>query len=254
MAKQVRNPVAKKQIEYSSRITVAEANDIIRKFVGVPFRDLADFAEIKDLKTDKGLVGKILERKIGIPNSNAQIDLADGELKTNKCNVEGLPKERIFITQIKTQFDNIIAGQEFEETHLFKKIQRLLYVPVCKDGEQANWFFFPPILVDLNSSYFENIKKHLKSDHRRIVDQLKRHIEVDGEIHTANGTLIQVRTKDYRPYSPIFSKIYDKEIANKNYAFYFLPVFGTFLQLLSSDYPYRQNIGRISKVTLKKIG
>ena len=55
------------------------------------------------------------------------------------------------------------------------------------------------------------------------MQKLKEHIETsrDGFIHTSNGTHIQVRSKDSKPYHPIYSARYGREVSNKNHAFYF---------------------------------
>ena len=49
------------------------------------------------------------------------------------------------------------------------------------------------------------------------------HIETskDGLIHTSNGTHIQIRSKDSKPYHPIYSHKYGRYVSNKNHAFYF---------------------------------
>lgn len=233
-----------KKVEQVSRIGLREAHELIREMVGIPFSELLDLSNQADLKTDKGLVGKLLELKIGIPNSSAKLDLSDGELKTNKCDPTGKPLETIFISQISQQFDEIIGGKPFEESYLWEKIRNLLYVPVCKQGSQSNWFLLPPVVVRLESKNFEAIRRQLTADFKRIVEQLKEHIETSGSIHTSNGVFIQVRSKDSKPYHPIFSTTYQKNISNKNHAFYFRKNFANFIQQLSSDYPYNRQTRR----------
>lgn len=43
----------------------------------------------------------------------------------------------------------------------------------------------------------------------------------DGFIHTSSGKHIQIRSKDSKPYHPIYSDIYKRNISDKNYDFYF---------------------------------
>ena len=233
-----------KKVEPVTRIGLQEANELIREIVGIPFSELLDLSTQVDLKTDKGLVGKLLELKIGLPNSSAKLDLSDGELKTNKCDPTGKPLETIFISQISQQFDEIIAGKPFEESYLWEKIRNLLYVPVCKQGSQSNWFFLPPIVVRLESRDFQNIRNQLRSDFSKIIEQLTKHIENSGIIHTSNGFYIQVRSKDSKPYHPIFSETYQKNISNKNHAFYFRKNFAKVIQQLSTDYPFNRQTRR----------
>lgn len=63
----------------------------------------------------------------------------------------------------------------------------------------------------------------LKEDYYSICKQLGEHIETsaDGFIHTSNGKYIQIRSKDSKPYFPIYSDKYAKHISNKNHDFYF---------------------------------
>ena len=54
------------------------------------------------------------------------MDFEDGELKTNKCDASGKPKETVFITQIAGVIDELIEEKTFEETHLYEKINNIL--------------------------------------------------------------------------------------------------------------------------------
>ena len=219
---------------------LSEGKSNLLKFVGIPFGQLFTPDELFDLKTDKGIVGKLIEKTIGLQNTSSTLDFDDGELKTNKCFRDGRPKETIFITQISSAFDHIIGGGRFEDTTLFLKIQNMLCVPVCKEGETAEWFLLPPIHVDLSRPEWSNVSNQIEEDYYFIAEQLRYHIETsnDGFIHTSNGELIQVRSKDGKPYNPIYSDIYGREISNKNHAFYFKKSFMNYLQELSDDYPY----------------
>ncbi len=217
-----------------------KAKGLLVPFVGVPFGKLFKPNELMDLKTDKGIVGKLLERAIGLSHSSATLDFEDGELKTNKCCPDGRPRETMFITQVSSVIDDILGMQPFLQTPLFKKCQNLLYLPVCKDGVTADWMFLPPIHVDLRTPARAGIRKQLEKDYRSIAEQLASHIEnsADGFIHTSNGELIQVRSKDAMPYSPIYSGKYGRYVSNKNHAFYFRKEFMIGLQSQSSDYPF----------------
>ena len=52
-------------------------------------------------------------------------------------------------------------------------------------------------------------------------------------LHTANGKYIQVRTKDSKPYHPIYSEKYGREISDKNRAFYFKKEFMKYIVSLA---------------------
>ena len=155
--------------------------------------------------------------------SNTNLDFDDGELKTNKCDSVGNPRETVFITQISSVIDELIQERPFEQTHLYEKISNILYVPVCKDGNPKDWMFLPSIHIDLTSPRYAELRNIWRNDYYSICRQLKRHIETspDGYIHTSNGQHIQIRSKDSKPYHPIYSSTYGRYVSNKNHAFYF---------------------------------
>lgn len=168
--------------------------------------------------------------------SNTHLDFEDGELKTNKCDSNGKPKETIFITQTASIIDDLIKESNFYESILYKKIKNLLYVPISKDGPPEEWRFLPCIHINLEDKKFLELKKQLEEDYYSICKQLKAHIEKengDGFIHTSNGKFIQIRSKDSKPYHPIYSKIYNKNVSDKNLAFYFKKDFIQYIKSLS---------------------
>lgn len=204
-----------------------EACEKLNKLAGIKFRDLFSADDMKEIIVNKGKTGQLLELSLGMHLSSSDLDFEDGELKTNKCDSNGNPRETVFITQISTMIDELLSQKEFENTKLYKKISNILYAPVCKDGAPGDWMFLPSIHVDLSDPSFAELKNIWRSDYYLICKQLKEHIEQspDGFIHTSNGELIQVRSKDAKDksgkYHPIYSEIYGRYISNKNHAFYF---------------------------------
>ena len=86
--------------------------------------------------------------------------IENGELKTNKCDAFGNPKETVFITQISGIIDELIEERPFENTHLYEKIKNIYVgietqVPVYGkkqitfSSENINEFF----TVQNNSAY-----------------------------------------------------------------------------------------------------
>ena len=200
-----------------------EACTKLNTITGIPFGNLFSPEDMKTIILNKGKTGQLLELSLGMRLSNTNLDFEDGELKTNKCDATGNPRETVFITQISTMVDDLLCARRFEETHLYEKISNILYVPVCKDGEPRTWMFLPCIHIDLESPRFSALREIWRDDYYNICGQLKNHIETssDGYIHTSNGKHIQVRSKDSTPYHPIYSHIYERNISNKNHAFYF---------------------------------
>lgn len=200
-----------------------EAYEKFNSLAGIRFNELFSSSDIDMIIVNKGKTGQLLELALGMNLSSTNLDFEDGELKTNKCDASGNPKETVFITQISSVIDELIQMRPFEDTHLYEKISNILYVPVCKDGDPRTWMFFPCINIDLKTSKFATLRSIWEDDYYSICRQLKQYIETsdDGFIHTSNGTHIQVRSKDSKPYHPIYSSTYGRYVSNKNHAFYF---------------------------------
>lgn len=202
-----------------------EAQARIEKLAYIPFKEYLTPAQVQDamMKINKGKTGQLLELTIGLNLSNTTLDFEDGELKTNKCDRAGKPLETMFITQTASIIDELLAKRTFKDTKLYKKIQRLLYVPISKDGSPADWMYLQPIQVDLSLPKYAVLAAQLEADYYHICDQFNTQLSESSRatLHTASGKFIQIRTKDSKPYHPIFSSIYGREISDKNRAFYF---------------------------------
>lgn len=200
-----------------------EAQKKIEKLAYIPFGEYLTEEQFNNIVVNKGKTGQILELTIGLQLSNTTLDFEDGELKTNKCNSLGIPTETMFITQTASIIDELLSFKPFEETKLYKKINRMLYVRITKEGEPENWMFLPPILVDLSLPKYVELATQLKTDYIDICDSLNDQLcqSPDAMLHTANGKYIQIRTKDSIPYHAIYSETYDRIVSDKNRAFYF---------------------------------
>lgn len=198
-----------------------EANIHFNSIANKPFSELFSTEDMAGIIRDKGRSGKLLERAIGLSNTNVNKDFEDGELKTNKCDASGKPSETIAITQISSHIDDLIANVPFETTWLYEKISNMLYIPVCKDGTPNEWFFLPSIHINLKDSKYESIFNQLKEDYNYICSEIKKTCEDKKQLSTISGKYIQIRTKDSQPYHPIMSKTYNYAVSDKNRAFYF---------------------------------
>jgi len=207
----------------------------LEKVVGIPFGSL--MKKIPNLKLDKGKTGKILESLLGLPPSNKLRDFEDGELKTNKADHNGKPLETMFIMQISKAFDNIISNESFRDSRLYKKIKKVIYVPVCKIGPVENWYFHPYLKWDLKKDL--SLCNILEQDYNIIREKVKVDLSncSDRFIHTSSGDFIQIRTKDAKPYNPIYSNTFKRYVSNKNFAFYFKKEFMIYLQRRSGFKP-----------------
>ena len=199
---------------------IRDALNKIKPLVGKKFSEIFTDDDLKAIIKNKGKTGQILELAIGLKLSNTTIDFEDGELKSNKCDINGKPKETMFITQISSIIDELLSSKNYKETKLYEKIAHILYVPICKEGEPKNWFILDAFIVEDKDPY-KDIYVQLEEDYYTICQELNRHIEETGSIHTSNGELMQVRSKDSKPYTPIHSKLLGIDVSNKNHAFYF---------------------------------
>lgn len=200
-----------------------EAKKLINALAGKEFGQVFKQEQMIDIIKNKGKSGQLLEMALGLNLSSTNLDFEDGELKTNKCDADGKPLETMFITQVSKMIDELLVGKDFYNSNLYKKIDNLLYVPISKVGAPSQWMFLPCVHVNLCDEKFNGLKLQLEKDYYSICDQLNEHIKTksDGFIHTSNGEYIQIRSKDSKPYHPIYSDIYNKEVSNKNHAFYF---------------------------------
>ena len=213
-----------------------EAQSRIEKLAYIPFKEYLSPERVQDamMIINKGKTGQLLELTIGLNLSNTTLDFEDGELKTNKCDRTGKPLETMFITQTASIIDELLSKRNFQDTKLYKKFQRLLYVPISKEGSPADWMYLAPIQVDLSLPKYHELAQQLEADYYSICEQLNQQLSESNRstLHTASGKYIQIRTKDSKPYHPIYSTIYKREISDKNRAFYFKKEFMKYITSL----------------------
>lgn len=202
-----------------------EANVHFNSVANIPFKNLFSEEAMNDIIRNKGKAGQLLEKTLGLANTSSNLDFEDGEMKTNKCDSTGKPLETVAITQISSHIDDLINAVPFEDTWMYKKISNMLYIPVCKEGTPENWFFLPSIHINLLSDEYKDIMVQLKKDYEYICAEIKKTCDNGEMLSTINGKYIQIRTKDSTPYHPIYSKIYNRNVSDKNRAFYFRTAF-----------------------------
>lgn len=209
---------------------IIEAIPKLRSVENIKFSTLFQRDELKDIIVAKGNTGKLLEKIIGLPAGNTLRDFEDGELKTNKVRADGSPLETMYISQISSRVDELLNNIDFKDSWIYKKISRLIYVPVVKESSNPNnWYFLPHYYVEINNS--SEIYNQLNRDFENICQKMQNDIENgDGYLHTSSGVFMQIRTKDAKPYKPIYSNKYGKIISNKNFAFYFKKEFMIHIQ------------------------
>jgi len=219
-------------------VKLETAFNLLKKIKNKNIKELIDSSNtsIKEIKINKGGAGQLLLQFLNLPLDSKLKDFEDGELKTNKTDKNGKSKETIFITQISQIIDELISDKPkiFLESNLYKKINNLLFIGICKDNVNFNKWFFTNC-YHINTIKDSEIYSQLETDYYSICSQLVKSIKnsKDKFIHTANGKYIQVRSKDSKPYHPIYSNIFKRNISNKNHAFYFKK---EFMEYVKSKY------------------
>ena len=196
---------------------------------GTNFGELFKKSHSKIKCPNKGMVGQLIEKAIGLDNTNFLLDFEDGELKTNKCTIDKnnntKPMETMFVKQVSTEIDNMVCKKpiDFINSSFFKKIENLLYVPVFKNTKNAqDWYVIDCYHVELKHN--PEVLEQLMDDWNTICYGMRQSCSTVGKFGTTNGEYIQVRSKDSKPYHPIVSSEFG-EVTNKNYAIYFRPDF-----------------------------
>lgn len=203
----------------------ADAVPILKAAIGIPFRELFK-GHPTDLSTNKGHVGQLLEIYIGLKNGSHNIDFVDGELKTNKTSRDGVPLETIAVTQISGKIDQMLADppSTFEGSRLCEKLDNLLIVPVVKEGnDSGSWYLLEAFNINLAQN--SSLKNQLKDDYKHICSTIRQLVVSGEDIHTTNGKYLQIRSKDSKPYRPIYSSEFERNVSNKNHAFYLQKTF-----------------------------
>lgn len=75
-----------------------EACEKFNSLAGIRFGELFSSSDMDMIIINKGKTGQLLELALGMNLSSTNLDFEDGELKTNKCDFRGNPKETVFIT------------------------------------------------------------------------------------------------------------------------------------------------------------
>lgn len=91
-----------------------EACRRFNELAGIRFGDLFSPTDMNMIIINKGKTGQLLELSLGMHLSSTNLDFDDGELKTNKCDAAGNPRETVFITQISSVIDELIQERPFE--------------------------------------------------------------------------------------------------------------------------------------------
>lgn len=223
-------------------LSVAEVMPILRKHANRPFGDFLEPEVMERVEADrgrnKGGLGNLLETVLGLPASTRLNDLTDGELKTHKSSSVGSPLETVAVTMLNTCIDDLLDDVPFRMSRPGRKMSRSIFVPVYRDPSVVayDWRYLDPVFVDLGAQEWHGVADQLSHDFSEISREVREGLLTgDTMLHgtTSRGRLLQIRTKDSKPYHPIYSKKAQRVISNKNYAFYLTKSFITTIHQVS---------------------
>lgn len=162
-----------------------------------------NFDSLPKPRKNKGVRGQLLEIALGIPNSSKLTDLVDGELKSY---TKG---ESVAVTQLRHTLPEIFNNTPFNKSKLGIKISRTLYVAFDRQNN---------FLGTTKISYTDN--KLLSDDFQYISEIIRYRYNMKQELNTITGLnkILQIRTKDSKPYHPIVYK--GQTLKNKGMGFY----------------------------------
>jgi len=192
----------------------------ILPYVGLRFSDFIPPEDMVMMLRNKGRAGQLMEKAIGLQQSTSLLDFEDGDLKTFKSREDAYPLETMAIHQFGDEVDDLVKRVPFRETPLHRKTARMIVLAICKVPKSPqDWFITNATMIDARpeTTWF----KRFQLSYSQVLDAFHAHLSKDGRFHTSNGDYIQIRTKDSKPYHPVFSRILNKELCNKRIAFYF---------------------------------
>jgi DNA mismatch repair protein MutH len=211
---------------------INEAYSYITPLVGTKFGEIFNEEELIKNSTNKGLIGQLIEKSIlGLKLSNKALDFEDGELKSHACRYNDTPAETISVCQIQEIIDDLLApNADYTLSKPYLKMKNMLIIGKADrdkgatraDPDRSKWFISHSFIASDTNPAYENFYKQVLKDLKDIFSQIREAIEKDEEVSTTNGKYIQVRTKGAGKGKDkgIFSKLFNKKIANKTYAVY----------------------------------
>lgn len=203
---------------------ISEGYAILSQIPSKPFKELFTIEQMQDIRRNKGKTGQLLETAIlHLGLSNRHLDFDDGELKSNKVKSDGSPDETMFICQISKMFDSLmVENLDPCSTDIYDKIKNMIYVAVDKSSSsEDDWKIHHCKLIEESNARFHEFYEQCAKDILDIFSQVRKNLSnPNSMLHTTNGKYLQIRTKDTKPYHPIYSNIFSRNISDKNFAIY----------------------------------
>src|SRR5271170_992269 len=174
----------------------SEALALLGKLVGLDLVDLANGYGVTMWKGDrinKGWAGHTIERHLGLPlNSSRSPNFGSWELKVVPVRALASGKFKVKETMAITMIDPVeVAAKEFQDSHLFLKLQRMVVVArVFESKAETRSLCHLVASFDLGD---RELYKQIKADY----DAIREVIRTKGFEHLSGsmGVMVQPRTK-----------------------------------------------------------
>lgn len=173
-----------------------EALQKLSELVGQDLRPLADKYGVtvwRDGYKNKGWAGHVIERHLGLPlNSSPSPNFGSWELKVIPLKKARDGSLRVKETMAITMLDPVeVLAKEFEQSHLFTKLQKLVVVSrVFESVEDTSSLLQAAAQFDLDNPY---IHAQVKADYNTVRSALRT--SGFSSLTGYMGVLVQPRTK-----------------------------------------------------------
>ncbi len=204
----------------ADRPTFEEMRRRLSDVTGVPFGELLPRETLEGMRLNKGGAGAAVEALLGVKAGTRLTDFVDGELKTYRADRDGLPKESVAVLQLGPDIDRYMELPQFVETPLYRKIRRTALLGVYRDTvDPAEWQVV--FTTELNATPGAYWHEQLERSYIDLLRQLLNWLHFGGDFHTINAEHLQIRVRDSRPYTPLFSARLGRRLCDKKLGFYF---------------------------------
>lgn len=175
----------------------SEAKSRLAEIIGIDLHTLIEPLQVSyevNGKINKGWAGHVIERYLGLPiNSSRDPNFGSWELKTVPLKIGADGKLKFKETMCICQLDPFnVSVTEFEESHLLRKLKKLLLVArVVGPTYEHPTFIHSIVEQDLTESIYQDIKNDYNLVRACLQDPERGFAFLSGRM----GTYIQPRTK-----------------------------------------------------------
>ena len=182
-----------------------------------PLREWLDAADLARVERDKGAVGRVLERALGVRPGGGE-DFIDGELKSYHADPDGYARETICLMQV-ADVDALLGCPPWDDAPLARRVRRLLLVGIDRSGpDPGAWQITSALRIDGERHAARS--GDLAASYRVVVGKLLDQLRDHGCFRTVGDERLQLRVKDARPYRRLYSARLGAVVSDKQIGFY----------------------------------